>query len=171
MGVRPFWNFGKRTVPFHVVTCWRHQAMMTSLLFIQNVSNAQYALIWRLKKWTVVSDSYPVAIYVFLGWKKTGVRLRGARCGMGRDDTHDTLRAPQPNPESSLTPKTHKQSGISLNLRTGPTGHATLFNQWEGALVFINKQIKTSLLWSNIFKTADGVGQNQSSFRGSQAYF
>ena len=36
-----------------------------------------------------------------------------------------------------------KQSGISLNLRTGPTGHATLFNQWEGALVFINKQIKT----------------------------
>ena len=33
------------------------------------------------------------------------------------------------------------QSGIFLNLRTGPTGHATLFNQWEGALVFINKQI------------------------------
>ena len=40
-----------------------------------------------------------------------------------------------------------QQSGISLNLRTGPTGHATLFNQWEGALVFINKQIKTSPLW------------------------
>ena len=64
-----------------------------------------------------------------------------------------------------------KQSGISLNLRTGPTGHATLFNQWEGALVFINKQIKTSPQWSKIFKTADGVGQNQSSFRGSQALF
>ena len=63
------------------------------------------------------------------------------------------------------------QSGISLNLRTGPTGHATLFNQWEGALVFINKQIKTLPQWSKIFKTTDGVGQNQSSFRGSQAYF
>ena len=53
-----------------------------------------------------------------------------------------------------------KQSGISLNLRTGPTGHATLFNQWEGALVSINKQIKTSPQWSKIFKTTDGVGQN-----------
>ena len=63
------------------------------------------------------------------------------------------------------------QSGISLNLRTGPTGHATLFNQWEGALVFINKQIKTIPQWSKILKTTDGVGQNQSSFRGSQAYF
>ena len=39
------------------------------------------------------------------------------------------------------------QSGISLNLRTGPTGHATLFNLWEDALVFINKQIKTSPQW------------------------
>ena len=54
----------------------------------------------------------------------------------------------------------HKQSGISLNLRTGPTGHATLFNQWEGALVFINKQIKTSPQWSKLFETTDGVGQN-----------
>ena len=53
------------------------------------------------------------------------------------------------------------QSGISLNLRTGPAGHATLFNQWEGALVFINKQIKTSPQCSKIFKTTDGVdGQN-----------
>ena len=34
------------------------------------------------------------------------------------------------------------QSGISLNLSTGPTGHVTLFNQGEGTLVFINKQIK-----------------------------
>ena len=51
----------------------------------------------------------------------------------------------------------HEQSGISLNLRTGPTGHATLFNQWEGALVFINKQFKTSPQWSKIFKTAVGV--------------
>ena len=40
--------------------------------------------------------------------------------------------------------KSDYQSGVSLNLRTGPTAHATLFNQWEGALVFINKQIKTS---------------------------
>ena len=53
-----------------------------------------------------------------------------------------------------------QQSGISLNLRTGSTGYATLFNQWEGALVFINKQIKTSPQWSKIFKTTDGVGQN-----------
>ena len=52
----------------------------------------------------------------------------------------------------------HEQSGISLNLRTGQAGHATLFNQWEGALVFINKQIKTSPQWSKIFKTTDGVG-------------
>ena len=37
-----------------------------------------------------------------------------------------------------------KQSGISPNLRTGPTGHAKLFNQWEGALAFI----KTSTQWS-----------------------
>ena len=64
-----------------------------------------------------------------------------------------------------------ESSRISPNLRTGPTGHATVFNQWEGALVYINKQIKTSPQWSEIFKTADGVGQNQSSFRGSQAYF
>ena len=39
-----------------------------------------------------------------------------------------------------------KQPGISPNLRTGLTGHATLFNQWEGALVFI----KTSTQWSKI---------------------
>ena len=49
------------------------------------------------------------------------------------------------------------QSGISLNLRTGPAGHATLFNQWEGALVFISKQIKTSPQCSKIFKTTDRV--------------
>ena len=66
---------------------------------------------------------------------------------------------------------THVQSGISLNLRTGPTGHATLFNQWECAFVFINKQIKTSPQWSKLFKTTDGGRQNQLSFRGSQAYF
>ena len=53
-----------------------------------------------------------------------------------------------------------QQSGISLNLRTGPTGHAPLFNQWDGALVFINKQIKTSPQSSKSFKTTDGVGQN-----------
>ena len=53
------------------------------------------------------------------------------------------------------------QSGISLNLRTGPTGQATLFNQWQGALVFIKAQIKTSPQWSKIFTTAHGVGQNQ----------
>ena len=52
------------------------------------------------------------------------------------------------------------QSGISLNLRTGPTGHAPLFNQWDGALVFINKQIKTSPQSSKSFKTTDGVWQN-----------
>ena len=56
--------------------------------------------------------------------------------------------------------KYNYQSGIFLNLRTGPTGHATLFNQWEGALVFIKTQIKTSTCWSKIFTTADGVGQN-----------
>ena len=52
------------------------------------------------------------------------------------------------------------QSGISVNLRTGPTGHAPLFNQWDGALMFINKQIKTSPQRSKIFKTTDGVRQN-----------
>ena len=72
---------------------------------------------------------------------------------------------------SSLPLGCFEQSGISLNLRTGATGHATLFNQWECALVFINKQIKTSPQWSKIFKTTDGGRQNQSSFRGSQAYF
>ena len=48
-----------------------------------------------------------------------------------------------------------KQSGISLNLRTGSTGHATLFNQWGGALVFI----KTSTQWSKLFTPVDRVGQ------------
>ena len=48
-----------------------------------------------------------------------------------------------------------KQSGISLNLRTGSTGHATLFNQWGGALVFI----KTLTQWSKIFTPVDRVGQ------------
>ena len=75
------------------------------------------------------------------------------------------------NDPTSLTSLSVDQSGISLNLRTGPTGHATLFNQWECALVFINKQIKTSPQWSKIFKTTDGGRQNQSSFRGSQGYF
>ena len=40
--------------------------------------------------------------------------------------------------------KSDYQYGVSLNLSTGPIGHATLFNQWEGMLVFINKQIKIS---------------------------
>ena len=53
-----------------------------------------------------------------------------------------------------------QQSGISLNLGTGPTGQAQLFNQLDGALVFINKQIKTSPQWSKILKTTDGVEQN-----------
>ena len=48
-----------------------------------------------------------------------------------------------------------KQSGISLNLRTGSTAHATLFNQWGGALVFI----KTSTQWSKLFTPVDRVGQ------------
>ena len=43
--------------------------------------------------------------------------------------------------------QTDQQSGISLNLRTGPNGHATLFNQVEGVLVFI----KTLTKWSKIF--------------------
>ena len=29
----------------------------------------------------------------------------------------------------TVKPRSMDQSGISLNLRTGPTGHATLFNQ------------------------------------------
>ena len=64
------------------------------------------------------------------------------------------------NMEGEPTAKNVQQSGISLNLRTGPTGHAPLFNQWDGALVFINKQIKTSPQSSKSFKTTDGVGQN-----------
>ena len=66
------------------------------------------------------------------------------------------------------------QSGISLNLRTGPTGHAALFNKWESVFVFIKTRIKTSTCWSKIFTTVwerIRVGQNQSSFGGSQAYF
>ena len=42
--------------------------------------------------------------------------------------------------------KRRNQSGISLNLGTGQTGHATLFNQWEGALLF-----KSSTKCSKIF--------------------
>ena len=53
------------------------------------------------------------------------------------------------------------QSGISLNLRTGPTGHAPLFNQWDGALVFINKQIKTSPQSSKSFKTINGRSRTE----------
>ena len=44
----------------------------------------------------------------FWGERRLGVRLRRARGVMGKDDTHDTPRAPQPNPQSFLTPKTHK---------------------------------------------------------------
>ena len=33
-----------------------------------------------------VTDSYPVAIYVFWGWEKSGVRLRHAQGLMGRDE-------------------------------------------------------------------------------------
>ena len=51
------------------------------------------------------TDSYPVAIYVFWGWEKS--RLRRARGLMGRDEGK-IARAPQSNPHSSLTPKTHK---------------------------------------------------------------
>ena len=51
------------------------------------------------------TDSYPVAIYVFWGWKKS--RLRRARGLMGRDEGK-IARAPQPNLHSSLTPKTHR---------------------------------------------------------------
>ena len=43
--------------------------------------------------------------------------MRRVRGVLGRDDTHDNLHAPQPNPQSSLTPKTHKQRlGTSLRL-------------------------------------------------------
>ena len=39
---------------------------------------------------------------------------------MGRDDTHNTPRAPQPNPQSSLTTKTHEQTlfmeGVAVRL-------------------------------------------------------
>ena len=40
---------------------------------------------------------------------------------------------------------------------TGPTCHATLLNQWEGALVFINKQIKTSPQWSKQRTESDRI--------------
>ena len=51
-------------------------------------------------------DSYPVAIYVFLGWQKIAVSFV---------PSHDTPRARQSNPQSSLTAKTHKwQLGTSL---------------------------------------------------------
>ena len=77
---------------------------------------------------------------------------------------------------SLLTPQTlwnilFSSESKRLKFKDRATGDATLFNQWESALVFINKQIKTAPQWSKIFKTTDGVGQNQSSFRGSQAYF
>ena len=50
-----------------------------------------------------------------------------------------------------------------LNLRTGPTGHGTLFNQWEGALVLI----KTSTQWSNFF---DNGGRRRTDFNISLQY-
>ena len=40
--------------------------------------------------YTCEADSYPVTIYVFSGWERIG----------------GYPRAPQPNPQSSLTPKT-----------------------------------------------------------------
>lgn len=48
--------------------------------------------------------------------------------------------------------KTDLQSLISLNLGTGQTGHATLFNQWEGAILFT----KTSTRCSKIFHNGGG---------------
>ena len=41
------------------------------------------------------------------------------------------------------------QSGISLNLGTGQTGHATLFKQWEGALLFTTTSSKCSKIFHN----------------------
>ena len=52
-------------------------------------------------------DSYLVTIYVFWGERRLGVRLRRARGITGREEGK-IPRAPQPNPQSSLTPNTHK---------------------------------------------------------------
>ena len=45
----------------------------------------------------------------FWGERRLGARLRSARGVMGRDDTHDTPRAPQPKP-NLLSPKKHTNS-------------------------------------------------------------
>ena len=47
-------------------------------------------------------------------------------------------------------------SGLFLNLGTLQTGHVTLFNQWEGMLLFT----KTSTRCSKIFTGADGARQS-----------
>ena len=78
--------------------------MMASLLFIQNVSDAHYALIYE-RLFQIGTQSL---FMCFWSERRLGVRLRRARGVMGKDDTHDTPRAPQPNPQSFLTPKTHK---------------------------------------------------------------
>ena len=107
-------------------------------------------------------------------WKKfhfLPLRLQFTRVNRGNTNANPKKRkkkqvpsihriGSKPRHSEVISSSLFQQSGISLNLRTGLTSHATLFNQWEGVLVFINKQIKTSPQWSKIFKTADGVGQN-----------
>ena len=51
-------------------------------------------------------------VSVFWGERRLGITLRRARGKRGVYfhfvPSHETPRAPQPNPQSSLTPKTHK---------------------------------------------------------------
>ena len=136
--------------------------------------HTKVSLLWLRK-----SEQFSVVLFAFLEtrrefyWRRNLTRDCFWDCYWGRAGQLSAifLSVPSSNPRSlceSYWPifpllfliTIPEQSGISLNLRTGPTGHPPLFNQWDGALVFINKQIKTSPQSSKSFKTTDGVGQN-----------
>ena len=169
---KKFWfqtDLGRENTLLTIVTRWSRSTSNFYTLIGQNLTGELmrkiYAASWILFTFTAeavrVLCELVMFLTVFFHWMyKNEIQLLSGVfrypwswvCLMGFWLRHTSL-GKVGNPISPCLMR--KQSGISPNLRTGSTGHATLFNQWEGALVFI----KLSTQWSKILTPVDRVGQ------------
>ena len=169
---KKFWfqtDLGRENTLLTIVTRWSRSTSNFYTLIGQNLTGELmrkiYAASWILFTFTAeavrVLCELVMFLTVFFHWMyKNEIQLLSGVfrylwswvCLMGFWLRHTSL-GKVGNPISPCLMR--KQSGISPNLRTGSTGHATLFNQWEGALVFI----KRSTQWWNILTTVDEVGE------------
>ena len=83
------------------------ETKMFPITVVQNIPKWEKNFV-KYRSRGICTDLYPVAIYVFFGVREDwglGWGARGVSCYFSFFPSHKTPRAPQPNPQSSLTPK------------------------------------------------------------------